>query len=255
MLNRKLVPIFVIIFIVIGFIVIYLQVGEEKPDFKAIKNTTERKQAFINYLLPYIKVAEKDICDQREAVLAKLKIVSSGNKLSTNEYSNIAEIAKKYKLVIENPITEMNLKDLSKRVNVIPGGMVLAQSALETGWGTSRFAADYNNYFGEHCFTEGCGVKPKRQSPNKIDEVAVYSTPQISISNYLLLLNSSNRYTKLRDIRSDLLNQNKPISSLALINGLGSYSELGLDEYKNRLIGVIDYNKLTQYDQYKCDSN
>ncbi|WP_276318969.1 Holliday junction DNA helicase RuvB C-terminal domain-containing protein, partial [Francisella tularensis] len=29
------------------------------------------------------------------------------------------------------------------------------------GWGTSRFAVDYNNYFGLHCFEENCGVKAK----------------------------------------------------------------------------------------------
>ena len=181
--------------------------------------------------------------------------MNSGQKLSTNENNAIANIAKIYGLEVQSPITKKDFQEILMRVNVIPKGLVLAQSVLETGWGTSRFAADYNNYFGQHCFKEGCGVKPKNQASNKVDEVAIYRSPEESISGYLLLLNSSKRYQALREIRLNLLSQNKAVSSIALIDGLGSYSEIGLDEYKNRLISVIEYNKLTQYDQFICGAS
>lgn len=39
-----------------------------------------------------------------------------------------------------------------RRVDIILASLVLAQAALESGWGTSRFALDGNNLFGTRTY-------------------------------------------------------------------------------------------------------
>ena len=39
--------------------------------------------------------------------------------------------------------------------------MVLAQSAIESGWGSSRFAKEGNALFGEWTWNNNIGLKPK----------------------------------------------------------------------------------------------
>ena len=41
------------------------------------------------------------------------------------------------------------LRELLRRVDVIPPSLVLAQGAIESGWGTSRFARQGNNLYGQ----------------------------------------------------------------------------------------------------------
>ena len=38
------------------------------------------------------------------------------------------------------------------RVEIIPNSIVLAQAAIESGWGSSRFAQEYNALFGEYTY-------------------------------------------------------------------------------------------------------
>ena len=42
-----------------------------------------------------------------------------------------------------------SLRELLLRVDVIPPSLVLAQGAIESGWGTSRFARQGNNLYGQ----------------------------------------------------------------------------------------------------------
>ena len=38
------------------------------------------------------------------------------------------------------------------------------QAANESAWGTSRFARIGLNFFGQWCYSKGCGMVPKRRN-------------------------------------------------------------------------------------------
>ena len=59
----------------------------------------------------------------------------------------------------------------------------------------------------------------------------------------MINLNSHPAYEPLRQIRAELRAAGKPITSLALADGLSSYSERG-DSYVETLKGIIRVNKL-----------
>ncbi|HKJ91279.1 MAG TPA: glucosaminidase domain-containing protein, partial [Oceanipulchritudo sp.] len=69
----------------------------------------------------------------------------------------LRELAASHSLEVKPdvPLTPAILDDLRRRVDVIPPSLALAQAALESGWGTSRFAREGNNLFGIWCYTPG----------------------------------------------------------------------------------------------------
>ena len=70
-----------------------------------------------------------------------------------------------------------------------------AQAALESGWGTSRFSIEGNN-FGQHCFTAGCGI-PAKNASGTINEVTKFSSPKQSVKSYFMILNTGSKFMNL----------------------------------------------------------
>ncbi|MDP0596589.1 MAG: glucosaminidase domain-containing protein, partial [SAR86 cluster bacterium] len=112
-----------------------------KPSFDSIENTVVRKEVFFNYLLPAIHQKNAEIIELRNSIL--------NNELSVDE---LEKLASRYR--VKNPATQ---EELLKVIDILPPSLVLAQAANESNWGRSRFAKDFNNYFGIWCFSEGCG--------------------------------------------------------------------------------------------------
>jgi len=129
-------------------------------------------------------------------------------------------------------------------VDTIPPSLALAQAANESAWGTSRFARQAHNYYGQWCFEKGCGIVPDRRDANKSHEVAAFDSPRESVARYLHNLNSNSAYKSLRDIRSRLKAANKPVTGIAPGNrhcaggwpwqifraGCGLYKRIALDD-------------------------
>ena len=51
------------------------------------------------------------------------------------------------------------LDELLIKVDKVPVSLALAQAAIESGWGTSRFAQEGNALFGQWTY-DGEGIKP-----------------------------------------------------------------------------------------------
>jgi Bax protein len=132
------------------------------------------------------------------------------------------------------------------RVNIIPPAMALAQAAKESGWGTSRFASDGNNYFGQWCYKPGCGLIPKARKTGKSHEVAVFNSAKESVQAYMHNINTHQAYDELRAIRAKLQKTGKPLSGLDLLQGLHAYSERG-QIYVKELESMIQFNQLEKF--------
>ena len=130
-----------------------------KPSFDSIESTVVRKEVFFNYLLPVIHKKNAEIVALRNAI--------SNNELNDNQLN---DLAKKYR--VETPSKE----ELLKVIDILPPSLVLAQAANESDWGRSRFAKDFNNYFGIWCFSKGCGVIPKDRDEDATHEVASFKS-------------------------------------------------------------------------------
>lgn len=222
--------------------------------FADINDVNSKKMAFFEFMTPGIYKANQKIVALREAITILRENHATPNKdLLSSEKKFLAKIASQYKIELflldEENIDGSKFSEMLSRVDTIPPSLALAQSANESAWGTSRFAREANNYFGQWCFTEGCGIVPKRRDSGAKHEVKAFKSAQVSIEQYMLNLNRNQSYAQLRQIRSSSRQGQSHLSGLDLATGLINYSERG-SAYINELKAIIKGNQLELLDLY-----
>jgi len=155
--------------------------------------------------------------------------------------------AQTYQVPFDSATPLTTLKKLKPKIDKIPVSLALAQAANESAWGTSRFARDGHNYFGQWCYTPGCGLVPKQRAQSATHEVKRFSHPFASVKSYLHNLNTHAAYRNFRQMRAQQRAQKQSLDSIRLAQGLKQYSQRGL-AYVEELQAMIRYNQLTQFD-------
>lgn len=217
--------------------------NDELPDFSNYRDTTEKKAAFFSFLYPRVVLANSRILIERNY----LDSLANKDTLTAEEYDWLAQQSERLRVDAE-PGSKEQFALLRKRLDVIPPSLVLAQAANESAWGTSRFATQGNNLFGQWCFSKGCGLIPRGREEGASHEVAKFASPYRSVRAYIQNLNRHPTYQLLRDVRlTDRKNQN-PLSGIELAEGLLGYSERG-KEYVEEIRAMIHYNNLEFYDE------
>jgi len=189
------------------------------PDFAAISDVTAKKTAFFNYLQPAFDIVTAEVLAKRSQLLLWQTKVT----LTAAEQTQLQDMASMYKVSADNE--QALISALLLHIDVIPEELVFSQSANETGWGTSRFAKLGHNFFGQWCFSKGCGIVPNQREEGADHEVASFDSIEASVRSYFRNINRNQSYQPLRDIRSELRANNQTINACALAAGLINYSE------------------------------
>lgn len=218
------------------------------PNFAAIRDTGMKKQVFFDFLQPYIDQKNLEVQRQRQHLLGLIEKMRTGYVLSIDELVFLRDLSTEYEVPTDDLQDDTFLQLLLRRVDVIPPSLVLAQAANESAWGTSRFARDGFNFFGQWCFEKGCGLVPDRRRPSDKHEVKSFASVEEAVHAYFRNLNTFPSYQGLRRIRQDLRDGAKPIDGLSLSEGLRSYSERG-DAYIDELRRMIQHNGLLHRDE------
>ena len=192
-----------------------------------------KKQAFINLMLPSILIAKYQLEQDRIKVLALEK---KTEPLSNEEEQYLFNLKRDYKCHTS--------KELLSRLKTHPTSIVLAQAAIESGWGTSRFYKEANNVFGVWSYSENePRIKAMEDREGKSVYVRKYDVLPESIISYFKTI-ARGPYSEFRATR-------EKISEVSvLISYLEVYSELR-EEYVKRLDQLIQYNKFEKYDSYR----
>lgn len=222
------------------------------PPLAAIDDPNVRKTVFIDYLYPIIlEVSEEILVERRRLIAISARHARHGG-ISRMDQWWLAERAPHYR--ITDPTPEGQLAGLERRLDVVPPSLALAQAAIESGWGTSRFAVEGNNLFGHWCFVEGCGLVPDRRPAGARHEVAVFDSTTTAVRRYLHNLNTHRAYRPLRDLRAQARAEGRPLSGLELAGGLERYSERG-EPYVRDVRIVIRANTLAGLDRQWQEAN
>lgn len=240
---KKRVLILLTVFVIVC-IALFLS-RSSAPNFSDYEAGSERKSAFFSYFSPLVDEKNKVIANDRERLLLWNQ---DRKNIGWWDARKLADLAVQYRVKDFSIDDDAAWQKLLKKVDVLPPSLVLAQAANESAWGTSRFAKLGNNYFGQWCFKQGCGLVPKQRGSGKAHEVAAFDSPQESLESYMQNLNSHRAYQSLRNIRVQLRNKKQPITGNALAAGLIKYSERG-EEYIEELRAMIKFNKLSEYDE------
>ncbi len=212
-------------------------------EMKMIENTTERKNLFIQIVLPLVLEENNQIKLDRRKLFAILNRSSNSN--SEKKWLNM-----KFK---QYGVKNKDLLTLKIRMDEIPASLAIAQAAKETGWGTSRFALEGNALFGQWTFG-GEGIKPLAADSNKTHKVMKFQILQASVRAYFRNLNTHSSYREFRKFRANARDNNEELNSLILADFLDEYAATGL-EYTKILKKIIKQNSLTDFDDVKLLPN
>lgn len=208
--------------------------------------TNKKKSVFKGILLPIALRGNEIVLQERK--LMKIAFL-------TNNIYQIELFSKKYKVKNFKKINFSNLNksklrlirsELLNKINSIPISIILAQSIIESGWGTSRFAQEGNALFGQWTWKNNDGIKPK----GKLDanfSVKNFDSLLDSVNSYILNLNTHPAYKGLRSFRLSQHNSGKNITGKDMANFLDKYAEIGV-EYVIKVKKMIEIYQLSKYE-------
>ena len=211
-------------------------------DFMDIQPIIERKRLFINTLIPIIYSENLQILNDRKKILDWWR-ESDGENFSRDFWPQwLFELSENY------GSSDSNLGNLLMRVDIIPISLALAQSAIESGWGTSRYSREGNAVFGQYTFDESKGLKPKDRNEN--DEFFIKKFPNLSesVRSYLKNINTHLAYADFREERKKLRMSGENLSGYKLVNFLKDYSERR-ESYIKDVKEIISSNNFQKYDK------
>ena len=213
-----------------------------RPDFSSFTVAKEKKSAFFDYLSPFIAKQNVLLLEKRHKLQQLSKQYQQSGKLTKSKLKQLQMLKDEFNIEPETS-TQESIKLLLNRINIIPKALVLAQAANESAWGTSRFAIEANNFFGQWCFKKGCGLVPNQRKDGSVHEVRKFKTAEDSVISYFRNINTHDAYQYLRDIRENAAKDDIAITGNLLAAGLTKYSERG-EHYVKELRSMIQFNKL-----------
>lgn len=213
----------------------------------AMKQPAKRKAAFLRLMLPLVLAANERVLRQRAQLLVVQAKRAAGLALNARQDARLAAIAKEYRA------NATNLDRLLAKVDAVPPSLALAQAAIESGWGTSRFIVEGNAPFGQ--WTSGAheGLVPKNRDPGKTHKIRRFDQLIDSVHSYLKNLNTHRAYRTFRSQRSQFRADGRRLDGGALVSALGAYSETKGD-YIELLRDVIRVNNLKSLDGARLDT-
>lgn len=210
------------------------------PELPRITNASQRKALFLSTLLPLVLKVNDGIRQERERLLAIRAEVEAGRKLSSSDRKWLKALQKEYR------VKTRDFDKLERRVNVVPPSLALAQAAIESGWGTSRFAQKGNALFGQWTW-KGEGIVPRDRKEGATHKVKSFDRLIESVDGYVWNLNTHPAYRTLRKKRAALIRNGEALTGLALTPALIKYSERR-EAYVQDLRNIIISNRLTRFD-------
>lgn len=221
------------------------------PDLNAIDDISTKKKIFLHSLLPHALYVREEALRKRtklEAVLDKIKCSIEDinfdfefeDRCSWADF--LAEDEVDFVLNLSTVYRTASAETLLERVDAVPTSIILAQGAIESSWGGSRFTREGNSIFGMWTWKTK-GMVPLRREEGKSHKVKVYDSILDSVRAYHLTLNRLESYEPFRQFRK------RTDNPLIMAEGLLEYSERGQD-YVEEIKRVILINNLQKYDSY-----
>lgn len=243
-----LIPLLFLVYILIKYDSqsdLQIPMPSESELFEGKADMPENHKRFILELIPLIQQVNQNVLEEREKLKAIILTIELKQPLKSSDKKFLSKLATHYLGKNEEEIKfEQNFNDLKflnellKRVDIVPVRLALAQSAIESGWGRSRFCNEGNAYFGIHCYTNECGIKANANSDGGF-EVKSYASANESVIDYVHFLNSKRGMQRFRNERIRYFHTDSIPDLLRLAGSMKGYSAIG-DTYKYMIKSILD---------------
>jgi len=220
---------------------------KEKLEREAIiKEEALKEEAYKKELIESMSVSEK------KANFLKMIVppLDEVYEEELNYFNDIKVLVKENpdNSILESLRQEYNAKDnleLLMALKPHPKSITIAQAAMESAWGESRFFKEANNIFGVWSYNKN---EPRIAASSLRGEKTIwlkkYSSVKEAIKDYYKLLSRSWAFKEFRELNFEKTNQNPYL----LVKKLQKYSEKR-EVYTKELSSMINYNKFTQFDE------
>jgi Bax protein len=220
---------------------------KEKLEQEAIiKEEALKKEEYQKELIDTMSVSQK------KANFLKLVVppLDEVYEEELNYFNEIKVLIKKNpdNAILEGLRQEYNAKDnleLLMALKPHPKSITLAQAAMESAWGESRFFKEANNLFGVWSYNKN---EPRIAASSLRGEKTIwlkkYPTVKDAIKDYYKMLSRSWAFKEFRELNFEKKNQNPYL----LVKKLQKYSEKR-EVYTKELSSMINYNKFTKFDE------
>ena len=212
------------------------------------KNLNKKKLDFIKIVLPIVVKQNEEILLTRSRLKEMQDYLIKNKTLEKFEQVFLIKIAKKYSINTKNIHKLDIIENLLISVDIIPNSLVIAQAANESGWGSSRFAKDYNALFGQYTYDLKNGVIPSKREKGKNHLIKYFETYEQCVESYFVNINSHFAYKDFRFLRKKLRSKNSSLylNVDLLIKELDQYAED--KNYVETLSSIIRVNELKELD-------
>lgn len=211
------------------------------PDIAEIREVRLRKSIFFKAVLPLILQVNEEILAERRRVWDLRYRLRLGQRLDALDRLWLAGRFEHY------GIASGSIDRLLDRMDIIPPSLALAQSAEESGWGTSRFVREGNALFGQWVFSAKRHMTPARRDDGKTHRIKAFGDLIGSVRAYVGNLNTHRAYAAFRRDRAAMRANGRPIDGMALAGRLTRYSERGAG-YVKTIRSIISVNRLRRLD-------
>ena len=200
-------------------------------DIDDLPDIEGKKAVFLRVMLPLVLAVDEEIAADRSRLLDIMNRKANRLHIAASDQAWLAELAQRY------DVEDGNLRKLLSRVDVVPPSLALAQSAEESGWGTSKLVRRSRNLFGHtvEVSADGSGMRN-------------FTTLYEAVRAYVHNLNTHRAYDGLRRVRAQTRAEGARPDGHTLAAALSTYSERG-DAYVQTIRTLIRRNELVRYDQ------
>jgi len=219
------------------------------PDLPNMPDTDERKLAFIQMVLPLVLHVNEDIAHDRIRVVTLQREYARTKTLGEGDAEWLRGISAAYGLDQDDDFDE-----LLRRVDVIPTSLAVAQAAIESGWGTSRYAHEGKALFGQYIWGGGAGMVPRDREDGKTHKVKSFGSLADAVKAYTSNHNVNPAYEGLRKARAAMRIKEIDPDGYDLAETISNYSELR-GAYVKAIRRVIDMNQLSRFDDVRLSSH
>jgi Bax protein len=200
-------------------------------DIDDLPDIEGKKAVFLRVMLPLVLAVDEEIAADRSRLLDIMNRKANRLHVAASDQAWLTDLAQRYE------VEDGNLRKLLSRVDIVPPSLALAQSAEESGWGTSKLVRRSRNLFGHtvEVSADGSGMRN-------------FTTLYEAVRAYVHNLNTHRAYDGLRRVRAQARAEGARPDGHTLAAALSTYSERG-DAYVQTIRVLIRRNELMRYDQ------
>ena len=219
------------------------------PDLSEMPDVDERKMTFIQMMLPLVLQVNETIAHDRARIRALRDEFARSHALKPRDAEWLHDISATYGLD-----QDADFDELLMRADVVPASLAVAQAALESGWGTSRFAHEGKALFGQYVWGAATdGIVPHDREDGKTHKIKAFDSLTDAISAYARNLDVNPAYEGFRKARAAMRAKGLDPDGYELAEQLTNYSELR-GAYVKMVRRVIDMNALSRFDDVRLAS-